>query len=208
MATFNSKAYWMAQRKKTLESFLETRMELDDKGFKRTVINYFSGDIKNHFEKVFKAYRKHGILREEVIEMMAQTGITKADIIRQLKGKAPMLAVEFFEYNKAMGVDNNGNITMSIHTHRIEMDRIIIRRNVYPQFYININIDDVFDYDCDLSKYHKEKFKEKRVWMAFKNAMFSYFTGSARQKINSRKFFLEFKKKLYSGKFNNEVKHY
>ena len=172
--------------------------------------NYYSGDIKEHFEKIYSYYQEAGFNKFDFMHLMSQSGFSFSKIKRQMSGVVPMLAIEYLEYTKALNADLNGNLEMPVYTsyiHSVERDRLIIRKNVAPKFYINMNINDFYDYEVDFSAYKKAEFGERKMWKFFRLALKSYFiTDESSKFIETNKFKILFKKKLYRNELGKEPK--
>lgn len=168
--------------------------------------NYYSGFVKEHFDKILAKYTELNFTKAEFFELLTDSGFSYSRILRQFKGVAPMLAIEFHEYTKALKANNDGELTLDIFTHEVYDNRVIIQRHINPKFYINISVFKTDDYDIDFIDLKEFQFTEERAWRYFKSALMSYFKGDKASFITKHKYKTRFKLRFYKGQFNKRIK--
>ena len=180
--------------------------EIIDGDSKVYKFNYYSGYVKTHFERIFAQYKKLNFTKTEMFELISDSGFSASRIQRQFKGIAPMLAVEFHEYTKALRADINGKLTLDVFTVEVDGSNVIIQKNINPKFYLNINVNNTNDYDIDFIHLRDIQFTEERAWRYFKSALLFYFKGEKVRFIYKKQFKVRFRSRFYKGEFNKRIK--
>ena len=128
-----------------------------------TKYNFNSGFTKKIWDAIIDDLRSSGIPINQIPTIMGRSGLSIASIKRKMEGKEETHLYELepilqtfnfkirFNYSdkeilRIEKVNNN-------YTYKQELNKIIIRRNLYPKFFINFNPDKPTDFEID---FHEE----------------------------------------------------
>lgn len=131
-------------------------------GKRRNRYNYQSGITKRIWDAVLKDLQKHGIPLGEIPRLLSSCGLTMTSIKKKMEGTEETHLYEMEQILLAANYSIQfGNaereifrVTRHYPVYQVfeELDRVIIKRNLYPKMHINFNPEKIDDFEIDFSK--------------------------------------------------------
>ena len=131
-----------------------------------TKYNYNSGFVKKIWDAIIADINKSGISTRFIPTIASRCGLMASSIKRKIEGVEETHLYELepilktFNYKVRFNYSDKEILRIEKvsenYTYKEELNRIIIRRNIYPKFFINFNPDKPTDFEID---FHEEMVK-------------------------------------------------
>lgn len=160
---FNLKAmHWVLREKWKCEHIdlfgvIETKT-----GKRKNHYNYQSGMTKRIWDAMLDELRRNGVANADIPQILATCGLSQASIKRKMEGREETHLYELEHILKAANYSIVFNpsekeifrVTRYLPVYQIteELDRVVIKRNLYPKMHINFNPNDLTDLEIDFGK--------------------------------------------------------
>lgn len=186
MAGFNNQNY---HRGKFTQYMIrhnpEWTWEVSDKGLKYRKFNFRKGLQKSLIDDIVMILKKHGFNKQYIFDKwQAKTGITKKrakDYFIQKHRSLTLWELEHLLHalDFELILNYKGERTFS-HSH--EKGRIIILCHKNPQFIINMNAEDPYDFSVEFMERRRlQNLEERKAYQVFKEACVYYFIDCAKK---------------------------
>lgn len=131
-------------------------------GKRKNHYNYQSGLNKKMWDAMINDLLDNGIIKNDIPKILSSCGLSIASIRRKMTGheethiyemEQMLLAANFrIQFNR----ENREifRVTRHLPVYQIteELDRVIVRRNLYPKLHVNFNPNDLKDMEIDFGK--------------------------------------------------------
>lgn len=138
------------------------------KGHRYTEYNFNSGVTKKIYDAIITDMKNSHITERQLPTIISRCGLTMESIRRKLAGIEETHLYELEPMIKTLNYKMHFNYAENEifrivkvtpnYTYKQELNRIIIRRNIYPKFFINFNPDKPTDFEVN---FHEETIKFK-----------------------------------------------
>lgn len=160
---YDGKIKAWVMREKWKRKIMPYEQKFTASGKEYSTYNFMVGLTKKIFDFVIDDLTKSGIPLGQIPTIMARSGLTEASIKRKLKGKEETHLYELEPLLKTVNYSiRSHHITVGEifkvvksspnYTYTQELNRIILKRNIYPEFFINFNPDKPTDFEVDFGK--------------------------------------------------------
>lgn len=163
---YNGRLRAWVLREKWKATIMEHTVTTNHKGKMLTKYNYNSGFVKKIWDALIEDVTKCGIPISQIPTIASRSGLSANSIRRKMEGKEETHLYEIepilqsFNYKVRFNYSENEILRIEKfsrnYTYRQELNKIIIRRNIYPKFFINFNPDKPTDFEID---FHEELVK-------------------------------------------------
>lgn len=208
MPPFNQALYNKHLRNEKTAKLLEYEIVEGKGGMKKRKFNYMSGVPKDYFDSIKKEFEKNGISFYDIIDNQeaAKLPMFKKELKEMLKGEIEMPIHEFFALIKILGFQLNLVRKDNFHSYEWQSgqeDRLIIRRDVYPKFYVNLDPENLKDFEYVFLEKTKKPMTKTKMMKLLLIAIHSYFKANGgvtpfNKKYSRKKFVEDFNKKYYT----------
>lgn len=131
-------------------------------GKRKNHYNYQSGFTKRIWDYMLKDLTDNGIRMTDIPKLLSSCGLSKASIVRKMSGNEETHLYEIEQILLAANYTIHFNASEKeifrvsrvkpIYQISEELDRVIIRRNLYPKMHINFNPNNLTDIEIDFGK--------------------------------------------------------
>lgn len=150
MAKFDGKRWWNNQRIYVEKKLLEPVTITYPNGKEFHTYDFMSGKPKELFDDIFKQLLDQGIDKATAIRnMKSRTQLIGADAEDEVKGKIAMPLHHFLDIMDSMDFTVMVELKNPFE-HHMEADRIILTRTHSPYIQLNINSEDIYDFEITL----------------------------------------------------------
>lgn len=207
---FNQVLYNKHLRNEKTAKLLDYEVVESSKGMQRRKFNYMSGRPKKIFDSMSLEYKRNGIPMKEMIDNMDADRLPmfKKELMEMLSGEIPIPVHEFFALIKLLGFDMELIRKENFHEYEWQKDRLIIRRLAYPKLYVNINPDDLSDFEYVIEEKTKKPMSKTKQMKLLLIAIKSYFQANGgstpfNKKYTRQNFVEDFNRKYYT----DQIRH-
>lgn len=152
MANFDGQQWMRIRRQKIERDLLEDRDIHYPSGKVYNGHNYMSRAPKKLFDKLFKILMDQGINKATaLVNTKARSKVVGTDIDKYLKGEEPMPLHHFLDILEAMDFKLSVELR-SPYRHYLEGNRIVLVRRYSPYVSLNIDTEDIYDFELTLLK--------------------------------------------------------
>lgn len=204
---------WHNVREAYKQKLLEHRKEYTSEKHYKAIYNYMSGDTKELWEKIYQAFWEKGYKKADVKKRLYAKGIPTKDIEEKFSGKRPFTMYEFLDLIKYLNIELDVKFNFDKeYKFTTQANRLIIDKRSEPKLLININMDDLYDFEVDFTKFKSVTLSPTNATNIFIATLNMYFVEHLRNKgklpYNLQKMKRTFKDKFFLNKMiepNNKI---
>lgn len=196
---YNGKAMAWVKREKWKCNHIDLFQVIETKtGKRKNHYNYQSGFTKRIWDAMIKDLIENGVRRDEIPKLLSSCGLSIMSIRKKMDGREETHLYEIEQLLLAANYTIKFNfsereifrVTRNVPVYQIteELDRVVIRRNVYPKMHINFNPNDLKDLEIDFGKENIiRKIGVLKLTQLVLPAMLQYFDGKDKKTITKIK---------------------
>lgn len=207
MAVFNQVLYNKHLRNEKTAKLLSYKVVEGKSGMQRREFNYMSGRTKKIFDSIRLQFENNGMPMGAIIEVLdaEKLPMFKNELMKMLSGEIPIPVHEFFALIKILGFDMDLVRKDDFHQYEWQKgreERLIIRRMIYPRFYVNLDPENLKDYEFVFEEKIKRPLTKTKLMKLLLIAINSYFKADGgstpfNKKYTRKKFVEDFNRKYY-----------